>query len=451
VLVAANYVSVRLRYFDAEGLLTPAMTREAPASRFVAEAMNTPGVVVGALCHGLWMLTPTPELLAGRRMTCHQVVLADVHNAGAEYVSPTAADRAADFSGWTPDKDFPSVVVTDGNLVTGHSAKAVVPYIYAIARAIQNPVPASAPFTLPPPRAQSNKRILVVLSEHGYWGEELVGPMEVFDKRGYDVQFTTPNGRRARALPPSMDPNYLDPPLGRCVTTREMAEKVRRWDDLSPDRGELSRRLDNPIDLSEWIPERPYWSAPLMVRGLEAYHRRLDRLRKEIEDRFDALLIVGGSGPLVDLVNNQRVHDLILMFHDLDKPIGAECYGVACLAFARDVGSRESILRGKHVTGHCLEYDYKDGTGVLSPDSATQLESRFVPFNMGPPPYPLEYILRDATAPDGAFIGNFGKETSVIVDYPFITGRSTPDSYLTGEMMVRVLEDTNPPFRRFGW
>ena len=41
------------------------------------------------------------------------------------------------------------------------------------------------------------------------------------------------------------------------------------------------------------------------------------------------MLIVGGSGPIVDMVNNQRVHDLILGFLKLGKPIGAECYGVA--------------------------------------------------------------------------------------------------------------------------
>jgi len=69
---------------------------------------------------------------------------------------------------------------------------------------------------------------------------------------------------------------------------------------------------------------------------------------------------------------------------------------------------------------------------------------------MGPPPYPLEYILRDATGPDGAFIGNFGHPTSVIVDYPFITGRSTPDSYLTGRKLIEVL-DGNLPLRRWGW
>jgi len=89
------------------------------------------------------------------------------------------------------------------------------------------------------------------------------------------------------------------------------------------------------------------------------------------------------------------------------------------------------------VTGHCKEYDYKDGTGFLNTD-----------FNMGPPPYPLEYILRDATGPDGRYHGNFGKEISVIVDYPFITGRSTPDSFRTGEKMVEVLEHG---LRRYGW
>ena len=120
------------------------------------------------------------------------------------------------------------------------------------------------------------------------------------------------------------------------------------------------------------------------------------------------------------------------------KTIAAhECYGVACLAFARETEGRKSIIQNKHVTGHCLEYDYKDGTGFMGTD-----------FNMGPPPYPLEYILRDATAPDGAYIGNFGKEISVIVDYPFVTGRSTADSYTTGQKLVEVLESD---LKRYGW
>ncbi|MBC9729177.1 type 1 glutamine amidotransferase domain-containing protein [Streptomyces sp. TRM68367] len=272
------------------------------------------------------------------------------------------------------------------------------------------------------------KKILVILSEYGYWGEELVGPLHHFDQRGYEVEFATPTGKRAHALPPSTDPEYIDPPLGRSVTSEEVAKLTQEVD--------ASTRLDHPIDISSWIPERPYTADDDYLRKLEAYHRAIDVVAQELDD-YDALLIVGGSGPVVDLANNERVHQIILAFLRADKPIAAECYGVAPLAFARDWEDRKSIIWGKHVTGHCKEYDYKDGTGFLGTD-----------FVIGPPPYPLEYILRDATGPEGRYIGNFGKETSVIVDYPFITGRSTPDSYLTGEKVVEVLEDG---LRRFGW
>ncbi|MGK2857198.1 MAG: type 1 glutamine amidotransferase domain-containing protein [Thermoanaerobaculia bacterium] len=273
------------------------------------------------------------------------------------------------------------------------------------------------------------RKILVILSEYGYWGEELVGPLETFDAAGYEVTLATATGRRPVALPPSADPAFVDPPLGRTVTTAGMAAKVRSL--------EQSSRLDHPLNLSELMPERPYYSSHDLLRDLEAYHRELARVEREVLSHFDALLLVGGSGPIVDMANNQRVHDVVLAFVKMGKPVGAECYGVACLAFARDLESRTSILSGKHVTGHCKEYDYKDGTGFVGVD-----------FNMGPPPYPLEYILRDATAPGGSYIGNFGKETSCIVDYPFITGRSTPDSYLTAEKMVEVIDGG---LRRWGW
>ncbi|MFD0688705.1 type 1 glutamine amidotransferase domain-containing protein [Actinomadura fibrosa] len=273
-----------------------------------------------------------------------------------------------------------------------------------------------------------SRTVLVVLSEHGYWGEELLGPLTEFDASGYDVTFVTPTGKRPRALPPSLDPSYVDPPLGRSVTTEEVARLARALDE--------SNRLDSPLDLEQWVPERPYMSDPGYLARLESYHRRIELLASDIE-RYDAILIVGGSGPIVDLANNERVHELILAFLRAGKPIAAECYGVACLAFARELGDRASIIAGKHVTGHPKEYDYKDGTGFLGTD-----------FNMGPPPYPLEYILRDATGPNGAYHGNVGKPLSVIVDHPFVTGRSTPDSFLTGRKLVEMLDHG---LVRYGW
>lgn len=272
------------------------------------------------------------------------------------------------------------------------------------------------------------KRILVVLSEYGYWGEELIGPLAHFDKNGYDVVFATPTGKKPVALPPSMDPTFVDPPLGKSVTSEETAELVKAI--------EASDRLADPLNLEQLLPLRPYVSSPDYLRELEAYNNALDAFQSEV-GRYDALLLVGGSGPMVDMANNRRVHDLILGFLRQDKLVGAECYGVACLAFAREWEHGRSIIAGKRVTGHTKEYDWTDGTGVMGIDA--NFKTAF---------YPLEFILRDATQPDGQYIGNFGKELSVIVDYPFVTGRSTHDSYLTGEKMVEVLEDG---LRRWGW
>lgn len=272
------------------------------------------------------------------------------------------------------------------------------------------------------------KKILIVLTEWGYWGEELIGPLETFDSAGYESVFATPTGKRPVPLAASVDPTFIDPPLGKAVTSREMAKKVRDLDE--------SNRLDTPINLSAWVPERPYYSSSNFLREMEAYNNGVDRIQQELE-AYATLLIVGGSGALIDLANNHRVHDLVLSFYRLGKPIAAECYGVSCLAFARDFNVRQSIIWGKHVTGHCKEYDYKDGTGYAGLD-----------VNFGPPPYPLEYILRDATGPDGQYHGNFGREISVIVDYPFITGRSTPDAYATGEKVLEVLEKG---LQKYGW
>lgn len=57
-----------------------------------------------------------------------------------------------------------------------------------------------------------SKKILVILSEWGYWGEELVGPYDVLLNAGYEFDFATAQGRKPVALPPSMDETYINPP-----------------------------------------------------------------------------------------------------------------------------------------------------------------------------------------------------------------------------------------------
>lgn len=282
------------------------------------------------------------------------------------------------------------------------------------------------------------KKILVILSEWGYWGEELVGPYDVLLKAGYTFDFATPYGRKPPALPPSMDETYVDPPLHKCVTDAHFAKRTKEVDG--------SDLLANPINLSTWFPAMPYFNSPNFGHALEEYYNKRDQAWKELE-QYDALLLPGGSGPLVDMVNNERVHDVILGFLAQGKLIAAECYCVTCLAFARDWTDRKSIIWGKHITGHAREYDYKDGTGfaqMYGYDGQPMNTSA----NFGPPFYPLEYILRDAVGPDGQYHGGVGHTLSTILDYPFLTGRSTQDSTLVGELMLQVLEQG---LKRYGW
>lgn len=77
--------------------------------------MQDKRLVKGLLCHGLWILTPNPKLLRGRRVICHSVVMADIVNCGAQIVVN------------------PERVVSDDDLVTGFSKHQVLPFIAAIA------------------------------------------------------------------------------------------------------------------------------------------------------------------------------------------------------------------------------------------------------------------------------------------------------------------------------
>jgi len=119
VIMAANYCSVRLREIPPMGSLgKPEDTQFAPAVKFYAAAMENKKIVKGAMCHALWILTPRPDLLKGRKVICHTVVLADIHNAGATFV-PVLSE-----------------LVVDNDLVTARSAANLKEYFAAIVSTI---------------------------------------------------------------------------------------------------------------------------------------------------------------------------------------------------------------------------------------------------------------------------------------------------------------------------
>ena len=240
-------------------------------------------------------------------------------------------------------------------------------------------------------------KVHIVLSSFGFWGEELVAPMEELGAAGIQYDFSTPYGHPPAVVDVSMDPTYIDPPLGRTVTAPEMAAKVQEV----VESGRLNDvRAVADVSVSE----------------------------------FDALLMVGGSGPILDMNNCRALHRLIQDCYRAGKIIAAECYAVGTLPFTRMPDDRSrSIIWGRRVTGHPIEFDYTTAYGYANVTSA-------YPF-IGPP-IALEYLLRDAVGPDGEFIPNLDQHISVVVDLPFITSRSVDESRECGRQVVQNLQVT---------
>jgi protease I len=79
VIVPSGMVSDRLRF-------TEDVNRLAPAADFMRRAFSEPGVLKGVICHGFWLLASIPETIRGRKVVCHNNLVGDVRNMGAEYV-----------------------------------------------------------------------------------------------------------------------------------------------------------------------------------------------------------------------------------------------------------------------------------------------------------------------------------------------------------------------------
>src|ERR1043165_3513178 len=110
------------------------------------------------------------------------------------------------------------------------------------------------------------KKILVILSEWGYWGEELIGPLDVINEKKYEPTFVTSTGQKPMALPPSMEPGFLDPPLNKLFPDDRYAKRAREVEE--------STLPYNPINLCAWFPDRPYRTRKQFAHGLEAYYNK---------------------------------------------------------------------------------------------------------------------------------------------------------------------------------
>ena len=252
------------------------------------------------------------------------------------------------------------------------------------------------------------KKVLICATNYGSWGEELQAPWDVIKNAGHEVTLTTPLGKKPLPLVVSVDPDFVDP--------------IQNYKTNPP---EVCTRIKELVDGDEWANPIKFKDANMAD--------------------YDAVVLTGGLGAMIDMCNNYNLHKLIMDAYKSDKLIGALCYAVATLVFLRNPDKDyRSIIYGKKVTAHPRAWDFYgpdfdftyDLYGATEDNKGTDVHTPgFL--------WPLEDLVRDAVGKDGECIAmeSCNRENPVVAyDWPFVTGTSVESSIAYGEKIAEVLE-----------
>jgi putative intracellular protease/amidase len=153
----------------------------------------------------------------------------------------------------------------------------------------------------------------------GFWWAELTHPYFHFTEAGYAVEVFSANG----------GPCTADP-------------------------------LSDPDDPSHWQAE------DVISRGYK-HDRDFLKLIENTNpvddldiDRFDALVVAGGQGPMFTFETAKNLHSKFVEFYEAGKLTAALCHGVAILRYAR-LSNGDPLVQGKTVTGFAnIEEEFSD-------------------------------------------------------------------------------------------
>lgn len=251
------------------------------------------------------------------------------------------------------------------------------------------------------------KKVLICATNYGSWGEELQAPWDIIKGAGHDVTLATPLGKKPLPLAVSVDPDFIDPIINVAVNPPEVCTRIK----------ELA-------DGDEWANPITYKQADM--------------------NDYDAVVLTGGLGAMVDMCNNYNIHKLIKDAYKQDKLIAALCYAVTALVFCRnEENGSKSMIYGKKVAVHPASWDFYgpewdftyDLYGATPDNNGTDVHTPgFL--------WPIEHLAKDAVGPEGTVIVNekaSREKPEVAFDWPFITACSVESSIAYGKKVVEVL------------
>jgi len=251
------------------------------------------------------------------------------------------------------------------------------------------------------------KKVLICATNYGTWGEELQAPWDIIKKAGHELTLATPLGKKPLPLAVSVNPDFVDPIINAKTNPPDVCKRIK----------ELT-------DGNEWAKAIKFSDA-------------------KMKD-YDAIVLTGGLGAMIDMANNWNLHKLCLDAIRSNKLVGALCYSVSTLVFLRDPQQDfKSVLYGKKVAAHPASWDFYgpewdftyDLYGVTPDNKGTDVHTPgFL--------WPLEHLVRDAVGPNGVCVANYKANRvnpEVVFDWPFVTGTSVESSIAYGEKIVEVL------------
>ncbi|WP_254822351.1 type 1 glutamine amidotransferase domain-containing protein [Haloglomus halophilum] len=220
---------------------------------------------------------------------------------------------------------------------------------------------------------------LLVVTEHGYWGEECTTPLTELDDAGVDVTVATPSGAAPEVDELSVDPDEVG---------AETAERVLEVH-------ENDARLNDPEPLAE-----------------------------QSADDYDAVVFPGGHGTVWDVNQDRHARTLLRNAVEGESGLGVViCHAAGILAHTR-ASDGSFLVDGRDVTGfpNAWEADIVDENDIM-PDG------RKLPY----------WVEDEVEAVGGNWDAELDANTSVTVDGDLITVRGPGSSAAGAETLIDEL------------
>jgi putative intracellular protease/amidase len=185
------------------------------------------------------------------------------------------------------------------------------------------------------------KRVAIVLSNPavstttgwpvGFWWSELAHPYYMLHERGYELEVFSPKG-------------------GKCEADA----------------------MSDPRDPSGYSASDLISMGFIATPSLASLIENTKPVSEIAADKFDAIVVAGGQGPMFTFAEAFDLHEKFVEFYERGKVAAALCHGVAVLRYAK-LSNGEYLVKGKTVTGFAnVEEDFADNAvwdyGLLSRD-----------------------------------------------------------------------------------